>query len=112
MELVNHYYNGEHENMFRPWVGNPPYQERAIPKEILFFWRTGKAENEQKQANIFLNWDDANEAFKKAGSKIDMQIKVSENNNEIEVFLNGQTLKTDSIRIYNWRDRWSERYKD
>ncbi|WP_228400968.1 DUF2931 family protein [Chryseobacterium taichungense] len=102
MEIMNKYYNGEQENMLRPWVSNPPIKERAIPQELYVFWQTGKEDSERLQANIFFNWEEVNEAFKKAGNTIDMQIKISQDNKEVRVFLNNQPLKTDSIRIFGW----------
>ncbi|SEN01522.1 Protein of unknown function [Chryseobacterium taichungense] len=102
MEIMNKYYNGEQENMLRPWVSNPPIRERAIPQELYVFWQTGKEDSERLQANIFFNWEEVNEAFKKAGNTIDMQIKISQDNKEVWVFLNNQPLKTDSIRIFGW----------
>ena len=108
MEIMNEYYNGEKENMLRPWVANPETRKRAIPKEMYVFWQTGKEDSERLQANIFFNWEETNEAIKKAGDKIDMQIKISKDNKEVSVFLNNQPLKTDSIRIFGWVDSMSK----
>ena len=72
------------------------------------FWQTGKEDSERLQANIFFNWEETNEAIKKAGDKIDMQIKISKDNKEVSVFLNNQPLKTDSIRIFGWVDSMSK----
>jgi hypothetical protein len=110
-EVLNYTYNGEKEGALRPWVLNIPYKERAIPKEMVFFWETGKEKQEQKNARAFFNWEKTNEAFKKAGSKIDMQIRIAEDNNSIEILLNNKPLETDSIRIYQWSGDYKESYK-
>lgn len=110
-EILNYTYNGEKEGALRPWVLNMSYKERAIPKEMVFFWETGKEKQEQKNARAFFNWEKTNEAFKKAGNKIDMQVKIADDNNSIEILLNGKPLETDSIRIYQWSGDYKESYK-
>lgn len=110
-EILNYTYNGEKEGALRPWVLNMPYKERAIPKEMVFTWETGKEKQEQKNARAFFNWEKTNEAFKKAGNKIDMQVKIADDNNSIEILLNGKPLETDSIRIYQWSGDYKESYK-
>lgn len=110
-EILNYTYNGEKEGALRPWVLNMPYKERAIPKEMVFTWETGKEKQEQKNARAFFNWEKTNEAFKKAGNKIDMQVKIADDNNSIEILLNGKPLETDSIRIYQWSGDYKEGYK-
>ncbi|MCW3161525.1 DUF2931 family protein [Chryseobacterium oryctis] len=110
-EVLNYTYNGEKEGALRPWVLNMPYKERAIPREMVFTWETGKEKHEQLNARAFFNWQKTNEAFKKAGSKIDMQVKIAEDNNSIEILLNGKPLETDSIRIYQWSGDYKESYR-
>lgn len=110
-EVLNYTYNGEKEGALRPWVLDMPYKERAIPMEMVFFWETGKEKQEQLNARAFFNWEKTNEAFKKAGNKIDMQVKIAEDNNSVEILLNGQSLQTDSIRIYQWSGNYKESYK-
>ncbi|WP_228421900.1 DUF2931 family protein [Chryseobacterium soldanellicola] len=110
-EILNYTYNGEKEGALRPWVLNMPYKERAVPKEMVFTWETGKEKQEQKNARAFFNWEKTNEAFKKAGTKIDMQVKIGEDNNSVEILLNGKPLETDSIRIYQWSGDYKEGYK-
>ncbi|SHL22938.1 Protein of unknown function [Chryseobacterium polytrichastri] len=110
-EILNYTYNGEQEGALRPWVLNMPYKERAIPKEMVFFWETGKEKQEQLNARAFFNWEKTNEAFKKAGNKIDMQVNIAEDNNSVEILLNGKPLETDSIRIYQWSGDYKESYK-
>ncbi len=110
-EVLNYTYNGEKEGALRPWVLNMPYKERAIPQEMVFFWETGKEKQEQLNARAFFNWEKTNEAFKQAGNKIDMQMKIAADNGSIEILLNGKPLATDSIRIYQWSGDYKESYK-
>ncbi len=110
-EVLNYTYNGEKEGALRPWVLNMPYKERAIPQEMVFTWETGKEKQEQRNARAFFNWEKTNEAFKQAGNKIDMQVKIAPDNDSIEILLNGKPLETDSIRIYQWSGDYKESYK-
>jgi len=110
-EVLNYTYNGEQEGALRPWVLDMPYKKRAIPREMVFFWETGKEKQEQLNARVFFNWEKTNEAFRKAGDKIDMQVTIASDNNSIEVLLNGKPLETDSIRIYQWSGDYKESYK-
>ncbi|UHO39231.1 DUF2931 family protein [Chryseobacterium capnotolerans] len=110
-EVLNYTYNGEKEGALRPWVLNMPYKERAIPQEMVFFWETGKEKQEQLNARAFFNWEKTNDAFKQAGNKIDMQVKIAADNSSIEILLNGKPLETDSIRIYQWSGDYKESYK-
>ncbi len=110
-EVLNYTYNGEKESTLRPWVLNIPYKKRAVPKEMVFFWETGKAKNEKFNARAFFNWTEMNEAFDRAGDKIDLQVKIASDNSFIQLFLNGQPLKIDSIRIYQWEGDYKEGYK-
>ncbi len=110
-EVLNYTYNGEKESALRPWVLDIPYKERAVPKEMVFFWETGKAKNQKFNARAFFNWQKTNEAFKKAGNKIELQVKITPDNNSIELLLNNQPLESDSIRIYQWEGDYKESYK-
>jgi hypothetical protein len=47
------YYNAERETMLRPWVENIPVKDRAIPKEVTFFWETAK-ENLLKDVHFLI----------------------------------------------------------
>lgn len=107
-EITNDTYNAEKEGALRPWVSNMPYKERAIPREMVFIWETGKDKEEQLQARVFFNWDKTNAAFKKAGNKIDMQVKIAEDNSSIQILLNNEPLETDNIRIYQWTGNYKE----
>ncbi|MDR2236455.1 MAG: DUF2931 family protein [Chryseobacterium sp.] len=110
-EILNYTYNGEKEGALRPWALDMPYKERAIPREMVFFWETGKEKHEQLNARAFFDWEKTNEAFKKAGNKIEMQVKIASDNNSIEILLNGKPLETDSIRIYQWSGEYKESYR-
>lgn len=101
LQIETSYYNGEIDSMLRPSVNNPDYRERAIPSEMNVVWLTGKTNEEKKQAFIYFNWKQTNELFKIAGNKIDLELKIYKNN-DIEILLNGQPFKADSIRIFDW----------
>ncbi|QQV04438.1 DUF2931 family protein [Chryseobacterium sp. FDAARGOS 1104] len=110
-EILNYTFNGEKEGALRPWVLDMPYKQRAIPQEMVFFWETGKEKSEKFNARAFFDWEKTNEAFKKETGKIDMQVQISDDNNSIEILLNGRPLETDSIRIYQWKGDYKESYK-
>ena len=97
-EIRTEYYNGERDVILRPWIQNPPVRERAIPKEMGFFWETGKGESFEGRA--FFNWEKTNEAFKQAGNNFKLEIKIAADNNDFELLLNGQPFKADSLRVY------------
>ncbi|MFC4477012.1 DUF2931 family protein [Flavobacterium chungangensis] len=101
IQIKTSFYNGEIECMLRPWLIDPLYKERAVPSEINVVWMTGKKDEEKKQAYLYFNWEKVNEVFKKSGGKIDLQIKISKENN-IELMLNGQPFEADSIRVFDW----------
>lgn len=107
-EVLNYTYNGEQETSLRPQVLNIPARERAIPREMVFFWETSKEKQDQLNARVFFNWEKTNEAFKKAGNKIDMQVKITADNTSMEIFLNNEPLETDSIRIFQWTGDYKE----
>ncbi|OXB05372.1 hypothetical protein B0A81_13975 [Flavobacterium plurextorum] len=101
IQIQTSFYNGEIECMLRPWVSDPAYKERAVPSEINVVWMTGKKGEDKKQAYLYFNWEKVNEVFKKSGSKIDLQVKISKENN-IELMLNNQPFEADSIRVFDW----------
>lgn len=102
------YYNAEKEILLRPWILNMDEKERAIPKEISFDWEVSKGVG--YEGRIFFDWKETNEAFKKVGSQIQLSLVVAPDDNNIEVLLNNQPLKVDSIRIY--KSHTLGRYKD
>lgn len=103
-----HYYNGEYEIMLRPWILNPETRERAIPKSMVFYWETGK--DEGFQGEIYFNWDEANEIFKKAGENGKLNIKIAPDNSSIEVLINNEVLKVDSTRVFKNETKYKESY--
>ena len=60
-----------------------------------------KTNAEKKQAYIYFDWEKANAAFKNEGGKIDMQIKISKDN-EIKILLNGESFEAESIWVFDW----------
>lgn len=107
--LYSEYYNGEKETMLRPWINNPSEKERAVPREITFFWETSKGEAFEGRA--FFNWKKTDEAFKKAGTRIILEFRIEQNNNNFEVLLNGQQLGIDSTRVFKSEREFKESYK-
>jgi len=107
--IITDYYNGERDILLRPSVINPSVKEKAIPREINFFWETGK--DEAFEGRIFINWKKANEEFKNAEKNFKMNIKIAPDNNSLEVFLNTQPFKADSVRIYKSEKKFKESYK-
>ncbi|GAA4152185.1 hypothetical protein GCM10022217_06760 [Chryseobacterium ginsenosidimutans] len=103
------YYNGEREVMLRPWVENPSIKERAIPKEITFFWETGKGEAFEGRA--FFNWEKTNEEFKKETKDFKLDIKIAEDNNSFQVLINDLPIKIDSTRVYKSNFTFKDSYK-
>lgn len=102
------YYNGEKEIMLRPWGIKPPLKERAVPKEISFFWETGKGESFEGRA--FFNWDKVNEQFQKAGKDFKLDFKIAPDNSSMEIMVNNQPVPTDSTRIYRSNFSFKESY--
>jgi hypothetical protein len=103
------YYNGEREIMLRPWVQNPPIENRAVPKEIAFFWETGKGEAFEGRA--FFNWEKINEEFKQAKTNFKLELKIAPDNNSFEVLLGGRPIKIDSTRVYKSNFTFKDSYK-
>jgi len=101
IQIQTSFYNGEIECILRPWVIDPAYKERAVPSEINVVWMTGKKDEDKKQAYLYFNWEKVNEVFKKSGGKIDVQIKISKENN-VELMLNGLPFEAESIRVFDW----------
>ncbi|MGN7812824.1 DUF2931 family protein, partial [Flavobacterium sp. 22659] len=94
----------------RPWLLENKMKERALPQVMQFFWETGK--NEKFEGRIFFNQKELFERFKNISGDNEIQIKIAEDNRSIEVFLNNQILKVDSIRIYpNDYKIYNESYK-
>ncbi len=103
------YYNGERDILLRPFVENLSAKVKAIPREMDFFWETGK--DEAFEGRIFFNWEKTNEAFANAGKNFKLNITVAPDNNSFEVYLNSQPFKADSLRIYKSERKFKESYK-
>ncbi|MFY7814451.1 MAG: DUF2931 family protein [Chryseobacterium taeanense] len=102
------YYNGEREIMLRPWGIKPPLKERAVPKEISFFWETEKGQSFEGRA--FFNWKKVNEQFEKSGKDFKLDLKIAPDNNSMEILINNQPVPVDSTRIYQSDIKFKESY--
>ena len=107
--VLTEYYNGEREAMLRPWVENPPMKERALPREITFFWETGKGEAFEGRA--FFNWAETDDQFENAGENFKLELKIAPDNKSFEVLLMGYPIKIDSTRIYPSNFTFKDSYK-
>ena len=109
-ELEN--YNGESLYEFRPEILNQTYSSKALPKNISVYWETGL--NQKFQGNLFFNEKELFEKFKdsKPTDNQDLQIKIAKNNVSIEVLLNNEPLKMDSIRIWGMAQGVETVYKE
>lgn len=108
-QLYLHYYNGEYEIMLRPWILNPEIRHRAIPKSMIFYWETGK--DEAFQGEVYFDWEETHEMFKKTGENTILNIKLAPDNSSFEVLINGQLLKTDSTRVFKSETKYKDSYK-
>lgn len=107
MNLV--YYNGETEILLRPWIDNGAVKERAVPKELNFTWETGKGE--QYIGRAYFNWQQTNDLFKNAGNNFNMEFKISPDNKNFEILVDGVPIKADSTRIFKSEREFHESYK-
>lgn len=96
--VLSESYNGESEMMFQPWLSENNMRERAIPKELTFYFTTGK--DQQYEGRVFFDFDKMREAFKKAGPNAKLEFRVAPDNSNYEIFLNGQPLEVLSKRIF------------
>ena len=110
LQIITHYYNGERENMLRPWVKNPPVRQRGIPSQLQVFWQTGKESDQRKVAEIYLDWNEVEKVFNSSHNK-NIKAEISEDNSSIQLTIDGNPLKADSIRIFPWPSRWEQNYK-
>ena len=103
------YYNGEEELFFRPWINEPSYQKRALPKQLNFTWETGK--NQQYTGHAYFDWKRINEIFKKAEGSSKLEFKIASDNSSFQILLNNQPLPVDSIRIFQTNEKYNDSYK-
>jgi hypothetical protein len=94
----NRYFNGEREMMFQPWLSQNNMRERAVPKELTFYFTTGK--NQQYEGRVFFDFDKMSEAFKKSGPNAKLEFRVALDNSDYEIFLNGEPLEVQSKRLF------------
>ncbi|WP_312901951.1 DUF2931 family protein [Chryseobacterium taichungense] len=107
-KIQSEYYNGEREIMLRPWGVKAVVKERAVPKEISFFWETGKGQAFEGRA--FFSWEKVNEQFEKAGKNFKLDFKIAPDNNSMEILINNRPVPTDSTRIYQSDVKFKESY--
>ncbi|WP_282630353.1 DUF2931 family protein [Empedobacter sedimenti] len=107
--VINRYYNGEREMMFQPWLSGNNMRERAVPRELTFYFTTAK--NEQYEGRVFFDFDQMSGAFKKAGPNAKMEFKVAPDNSDYEIFLNGEPLEVKSKRLFKNDMIFKDSYK-
>lgn len=103
------YYNGEKDQLMHPWLLENKIRERALPSVFQFFWETGKGE--KFEGRIFFNQDEIFNHFKNLTGDNEIQVKIALNNGDLEVMLNNEKLKVDSIRIYLSDREFNDSYK-
>ncbi|WP_428230103.1 DUF2931 family protein [Flavobacterium sp.] len=103
------YYNGEKDQLMRPWLLENKIRDRALPSVFQFFWETGKGE--KFEGRIFFNQDEIFNRFKNLTGDNEIQVKIAPNNGDLEVMLNNEKLKVDSIRIYPSDREFNDSYK-
>lgn len=109
-KINTEYYNGEKDQLMRPWLLENKMRDRALPNVFQFFWETGKGE--KFEGRIFFNQDEIFKRFKDLTGDNEIQVKIAANNGDLEVLLNNEKLKVDSIRIYpNSNREFNDSYK-
>ncbi|MET3021733.1 DUF2931 family protein [Flavobacterium hydatis] len=109
-EVNTEYYNGEKDQLMRPWLLENKIRDRALPSVFQFFWETSK--DERFEGRIFFNQDQLFDRFKGLSGENEIQVKIANDNQSLKVLVNNETLVVDSIRIYpnsNWR--FNDSYK-
>ncbi|MEZ0130319.1 hypothetical protein AB9T88_11360, partial [Flavobacterium sp. LBUM151] len=93
-------YNGEKDIIFMPSLPATSYDNRALPQILELDWETSGYE--RFRGNIFLNEKVIFENFKnfKENDKQEFEIKISNDNQKLELFLNHEPVEVDSVRIY------------
>ncbi len=104
------YYNGEKDQMMRPWLLENKMRGRALPNVFQFFWETGIGQ--KFEGRIFFNQNEIFSRFKGLSGDNEIQVKIAKDNRSLEVLLNNQKLEVDSIRIYpNSKREFNDSYK-
>jgi hypothetical protein len=93
-------YNGEKDIIFMPSLPATNYDNRALPQILELDWETSA--DERFRGNIFLNEKVIFEKFKnfKTEDKQEFEVKVSKDNQKLELYLNHEPVEVDSLRIY------------
>ncbi|QLC66166.1 DUF2931 family protein [Flavobacterium sp. LPB0248] len=93
-------YNGEKDIIFMPPLPVTSYDNRALPQILELDWETSP--DERFRGNIFLNEKVIFEKFKnfKTEDKQEFEVKISKDNQKLELFLNHERVEVDSVRIY------------
>ena len=110
-EVDTENYNGEYFYEYRPKILTSNYENRALFRKIHLSWETGI---EQRYASdIFFNEKKIFEKFKdvKPEQKLDLKIKIAENNGSIELLLNNEPIEVDSIRIWKHEFDYKDSYR-
>ncbi|WP_426485463.1 DUF2931 family protein [Flavobacterium sp. 2] len=109
-KINTEYYNGEKDQMMRPWLLENKMRDRALPNVFQFFWETGV--KEKFEGRIFFSQDEIFSHFKGLSGDNEIQIKIAKDNTSLEVLLNNKKLEVDSIRIYpNSKREFNDSYK-
>lgn len=103
-------YNGEQNIIFKPSRPATSYDNRALPQILELDWETGFYE--RFRGNIFLNEKIIFEKFKnfKPEDKQEFEVKISQDNKKLELFLNHEPIEVDSVRIYKGSVMYKESY--
>ncbi|KIA98337.1 hypothetical protein OA88_20730, partial [Flavobacterium sp. JRM] len=93
-------YNGEQDIIFMPPLPVTSYTNHALPQILELDWETSP--DERFRGNIFLNEKVIFEKFKnfKTEDKQEFEVKISKDNQKLELFLNHEPVEVDSVRIY------------
>ena len=109
-KINTEYYNGEKDQMLRPWLLENKMRDRALPNVFQFFWETGIGQ--KFEGRIFFNQNEIFSRFKGLSGDNEIQVKIAKDNRSLEVLLNNQKLDVDSIRIYpNSKREFNDSYK-
>ncbi|WP_291115561.1 DUF2931 family protein [Empedobacter sp. UBA7248] len=107
--ITNKYYNGKREKVLFSWLKGSNMRERAVPRELTFYFTTSKGE--QFEGRVFFDFDQMSEAFKKAGPNAKIEFKIASDNSDYEIFLNGEPLEVKSKRLFKNDMIFKDSYK-
>jgi hypothetical protein len=108
------FYNGELMMYFRPEILQPAFVDRALPESMVIDWETDY--KECYRGLVFLNEEKLLEKFKTIpeGSAHHFNVKISEDNEDMELFIDNEKIEVDSMRIWplNRPGEYRESYKE